>query len=60
MEYRTGNPIQNTGGAHVGRHGVALAFANVSVRTYALMETLLSLMIFFGVLFFVRLSKIHS
>lgn len=41
-------------------HGCLEAFANVTVRPYALMETLLSLMIFFGVLFFVRLSKIHS
>jgi uncharacterized membrane protein len=40
-------------------HGCLEAFANISVRPYALLETLFSLMIFFGVLFYIRLSRSH-
>lgn len=41
-------------------HGCLEAFANSNARPYALLETLLSLMIFFGALFYVRLSKIQN
>jgi uncharacterized membrane protein len=37
-------------------HGCLEAYANVSIRPYALLETLLSLMIFFGASFYIRLS----
>ena len=37
-------------------HGSLEAYANVNIRPYALLETLLSLMIFFGTTFFIRLS----
>lgn len=38
-------------------HGCLETFADNGVRLYALMETLLSLMIFFGILFYLRLSR---
>jgi uncharacterized membrane protein len=37
-------------------HGCLEAYANVDIRSYALLETLLSLMIFFGASFYIRLS----
>lgn len=40
-------------------HGCLEAFANSNVRLYAVLEMLLSLMIFFGAMFYVRFSKIH-
>ena len=41
-------------------HGCAEAYANIAIRPYALLETLLSLMIFFGATFFIRLSGKHT
>lgn len=41
-------------------HGCSEAYANASIRSYALLEIILSLMIFFGTTFFIRLSKNHS
>lgn len=38
-------------------HGCLEAYANPAVRPYALLETLLSLMIFFGATFYIRLAK---
>ncbi|MEQ1557388.1 MAG: DUF2069 domain-containing protein [Methyloglobulus sp.] len=37
-------------------HGCAEAYVNASTRPYALLEILLSLMIFFGTSFYIRLS----
>jgi uncharacterized membrane protein len=41
-------------------HGCLEAYANISIRPYALLETLLSLMIFFGTTFYIRLSGSRS
>ena len=41
-------------------HGCSEAYANASVRPYALLEITLSLMIFFGVTFYIKLSGKQS
>lgn len=41
-------------------HGCLEAYANVGIRPYAFLETLLSLMIFFGTTFYIRLSGSHT
>lgn len=40
-------------------HGCVEAYANNTARTYALLEIVFSLMIFFGAGFYIRLSKRH-
>lgn len=41
-------------------HGCLEAYANADIWPYALLETLLSLMIFFGATFYIRLSGSRS
>ena len=41
-------------------HGCAEAYVNLSTRPYALLEILLSLMIFFGTSFYIRLNGSHT
>jgi uncharacterized membrane protein len=41
-------------------HGCLEAYANAVIRPYALLETVFSLMIFFGASFYIRLAKSQS
>ncbi len=41
-------------------HGCLEAYANAAIRPYALLETVFSLMIFFGATFYIRLAKSQS
>lgn len=41
-------------------HGCVEAYVNASTRPYALLEILLSMMIFFGATFYIRLSGIRT
>jgi uncharacterized membrane protein len=41
-------------------HSCLEGYANDSIRPYALLETLLSLMIFFGATFYIRLARKHN